>query len=139
MGFPLYVICYFSLAPFNVFPLNLIFVSLISMCLGVFLHEFILCWNLCAFWISIPISFSKSVNVFTIASSNVFSYLFSSSSVVFVVQLLSHVRLFANPGLKHAMLLCPPLSAIVFSNSCPVSQLCYLTISSSSTSFFFCL
>ena len=31
MGFPLYVICCFSLAAFNTFPLSLIFVSLINM------------------------------------------------------------------------------------------------------------
>ena len=35
-------------------------------------------------------------------------------------------------GLQHTRLLCP-------SNSCPLSQWCYLTISSSTTSFSFCL
>ena len=35
-------------------------------------------------------------------------------------------------------LLCPPLSPRVCSNSCPLSRWCYLTISSSSTLFFFC-
>ena len=42
-------------------------------------------------------------------------------------------------GLQHARLLCPPLSLRVFSNSCPLSQWCYLNISSSATPFFFCL
>ena len=42
MGFPLYVTCCFSLAAFNILSLYLVFVSLISMCLGVFLLEFIL-------------------------------------------------------------------------------------------------
>ena len=47
MGFPLYVTCCFSLAAFNSLSLCLVFVSLISMCLGVFLLGFILCGTLC--------------------------------------------------------------------------------------------
>ena len=50
MGFPLYVMCCFSLAAFNILSLCLVFVSLISMCLGVFLLGFILYGTLCAFW-----------------------------------------------------------------------------------------
>ena len=42
MGFPLYVTCCFSLLAFNILSLCLVFVSLISMCLGVFLFGFIL-------------------------------------------------------------------------------------------------
>ena len=42
MGFPLYVTCCFSLDAFNILSLCLIFISLISMCLGVFLLGFIL-------------------------------------------------------------------------------------------------
>ena len=42
-------------------------------------------------------------------------------------------------GLQHIRLLCPPVSLRVCSHSCPLSQGCYLTISSSATSFFFCL
>ena len=38
-------------------------------------------------------------------------------------------------GLKHARLLCPSLSPGVCSNSCPLSQWCYLTISSSISLF----
>ena len=34
-------------------------------------------------------------------------------------------------GLQHARLHCPPLSPRVWSNSCPLSQWCYLAISSS--------
>ena len=37
MGFPFYVTCCFSLAAFSSLYLCLVFVSLISMCLGVFL------------------------------------------------------------------------------------------------------
>ena len=32
-------------------------------------------------------------------------------------------------GLQHTRLLCPPLSPGVYSNSCPLNQWCYLTIS----------
>ena len=42
-------------------------------------------------------------------------------------------------GLQHARLPCPSLSPGVCSNSCPLSQWCYLTISSSVTPFSFCL
>ena len=41
--------------------------------------------------------------------------------------------------LQHTRLLCPPLSPRVCTNSCPLSWWCYLTISSSATSFSFCL
>ena len=41
-------------------------------------------------------------------------------------------------GLQHARLPCPSLSPIVCSNSCPLSQWYYLTISSSAV-LFFCL
>ena len=41
--------------------------------------------------------------------------------------------------LKHTRLLCPPLSPRVCSNSYPLSQWCYLFISSSTTPLSFCL
>ena len=50
MEFPLYVTCCFSLAALNVFSLCLVFVSLISMCLGRFLLGFILYGTLCTSW-----------------------------------------------------------------------------------------
>ena len=40
--------------------------------------------------------------------------------------------------LQHTRLLCPSLSVKVCSNSCPLSQLCYLSISSSVTPFSSC-
>ena len=40
--------------------------------------------------------------------------------------------------LQHANLLCPPLSPGTCSNSCALSQECYLTISVSATAFSFC-
>ena len=42
-------------------------------------------------------------------------------------------------GLEHTRLLCPPLSPGVCSDSCLLSQWCYLTISSSATPFSFWL
>ena len=50
MGFPLYVTCCFSLSAFTILSLCLVFVSLISMCLGMFLLVFILYVTLCACW-----------------------------------------------------------------------------------------
>ena len=50
MGFPFYVTCCFSRAAFNILSLCLVFVSLISMCLGVFLLGFILYGTLCVSW-----------------------------------------------------------------------------------------
>ena len=41
--------------------------------------------------------------------------------------------------LQHARLPCPSLSPGVCSNSCPLSQWCYLIISSSAVFFYFCL
>ena len=55
-------------------------------------------------------------------------------SVSVVVQSLSHVQLWPH-GLQHARLLCPSLSPRVCSNSCPLSQWCHPTISSSVTVF----
>ena len=46
-----------------------------------------------------------------------------------VVQFLSCVWLFAAHGLQYARCLCPPLSAGDHSNSCPLHQWIYLTIS----------
>ena len=42
-------------------------------------------------------------------------------------------------GLQHNSLPCPTLSSGVCSNSCPLSQWCYLTISFSAAPFSFCL
>ena len=48
LWFPLFVTCCFSLAAFNILSLCLVFVTLISMCLGMFLLGFILCGTVCA-------------------------------------------------------------------------------------------
>ena len=50
MAFPLYVTGCFSFVAFNILFLCLVLGSLISMCLGMFLLEFILCGTLCTSW-----------------------------------------------------------------------------------------
>ena len=79
MGVPLYVICYFSLFAFNNFSLSLIFVNLITMCLGMFLLGFILPGTLCASWTWVAISFPMLGKFSTLISSNIFSGPFSLS------------------------------------------------------------
>ena len=76
MGFPLYVTSCFSLAAFNILSLCLVFVSLISMCLGVFLLGFILYGTLCASWTLLTISFSMLGKFSTIISSKISHFLF---------------------------------------------------------------
>ena len=78
IGFPSYVTCCFFLAAFNILSLCLVFVSLISMCLGMFLLGFILFRTLCAFWTWLTISFSMLGKFSTIISSKIFSYPFFS-------------------------------------------------------------
>ena len=52
-----------------------------------------------------------------------------------LVQLLSHVWLFATPGLQHAKPPCPPQTHRGYSNSCPLIRWCHPTISSSVVPF----
>ena len=54
-----------------------------------------------------------------------------------LVQLLSRVRLFGPHGLQHARPPCPSPTPRVYSNSCPLSQSCHPTISSSVVPFSF--
>ena len=93
MGFPLYVACCFSLAAFNILSLCLVFVSLISICLGVFLLGFILYGTLCACWTWLTISFSMLGKFTTIISLKIFSYpfFFSSSSGTPIIWMLVHL------------------------------------------------
>ena len=67
------------------------------------------------------------------------SHLSNSHNLLLVVQSLSRIQLCDPCELHHARLLCPPLSPRVCSKSCPLSQCCYLTISSSAALFSFCL
>ena len=93
--FPLYVPCYFSLAAFNTLSLCLVFVSLISMCLNMFLLGFTLCGTLYASWTWLTVSFSMLGKFSTIISSKIFSYpfFFSSSSGNPIIRMLVHLIL----------------------------------------------
>ena len=73
----------------NILSLCLVFVSLMSMRLGVFLLGFILYVILCASWTWLTISFSMLGKFSTIISSKIFSYcLFFSSSGTPIIQML---------------------------------------------------
>ena len=95
MGFPMYVTCCFSLAAFSILSLCLIFVSLISMCLSVFLLGFILYGILYAPWTWLTISFPNLGKFSTIISSKIFSYpfFFSSSTGTLIIWLLMQLIL----------------------------------------------
>ena len=54
------------------------------------------------------------------------------------VQPLSHRRLFSTPWLWHSRLPCPSPTPGVYLNSCPLSQWCHLTISSSVFPYYSC-
>ena len=81
MGIPLSVFSCFSLAPFNIFSLYLIFDSFIHMCLGMFLLAFVLYRTLCSSSTWLTISFPILGKFSTIISSNIFSvpFFFCSS------------------------------------------------------------
>ena len=68
VAFPLLLLIFFSLC--------LIFVSLINVCLGMFLFGFILYGTLWASWTWVAISFPMLETVSTVISSNIFSYPF---------------------------------------------------------------
>ena len=106
MGFPLYVTCCFFLTDFNILFLCLVFVSLISMCLGMFLFGFILYGTLCASWTWLTISFSMVGKFPTIISSKIFSYpFFFSSSGTSTIQILVHLKL-SQRSLRLSSVLC---------------------------------
>ena len=90
MRFPLYVTYCFSLAAFDILSLCLVFVSLISLCLAMFLLGFILYGTLHDSWTCLTISFSMLGKFSAIISSQIFSYpfFFSSSSGTSIIQIL---------------------------------------------------
>ena len=95
MGIPLFIICCFPLAAFNIYSLYLIFVSLINMCLRVFHLGFNLFGTL---WVSrtwMAISFTILGNFSTVISLSIVSCTFflSSSSRTPVIQILGHLTL----------------------------------------------
>ena len=73
MGIPLHVICCYSLAASKVFSLPLIFVILITMCLGVLLFGLILHETLCDSWPWVTVSFPMLGKFSSIMSSLMFS------------------------------------------------------------------
>jgi len=95
MDVPLYVIYCFSLVAFNILSLSLIFVSLITMCLDVFLFGFILPGTLCTSWTWLTISFPMFGKFSAIIFSNIFSGPFSVSSPsgTPIIQMLVHLML----------------------------------------------
>ena len=95
MGIPLWVICCFSLAAFNICSLCLIFINLINMCLWVFHLGFILFGTLWVSWIWVAISFSILGKFLTIISSSIFSlpFFWTSSSGTPMIQMLGLLTL----------------------------------------------
>ena len=77
---------------------------------------------------------SLSHNMTKLSDSRVWQYSLKLQRNCFSVTTSS---LTLQTWLQHARLLCPPLSPRICSNSCPVSQRCYLTISASSSPFFY--
>ena len=95
MGIPLWVICCFSLAAFNICSLCLIFINLINMCLWVFHLGFILFGTLWVSWTWVAISFSILGKFLTIISSSIFSlpFFWPSSSGTPMIQMLGLLTL----------------------------------------------
>ena len=94
MGVFLYVICCFSLVAFNILPL--IFIILITVCLGVFLLEIIPPGTLCVSWTWLTISFSILGEVFNYYLFKYFlrSFSLSSPSGTPIMQMLVHLMFF---------------------------------------------
>ena len=84
---------------------------------------------------------AKHLNIYTVCHLKVTSLVLLHRILkpcFFVVQSLSRVRL-CNPGLQHTRPPCPSPSPGACSNSCPLSQWCHPTISSSVIPFSSCL
>ena len=95
MGVPLYVICCSSLVAFNIFSLYLIFLNLITICLGVFLLGFILPGTLYTSWTWVTVSFPMFAKFSAIISSSIFSgpFSLSSPSGTPIMQMFVHLTL----------------------------------------------
>ena len=94
-GSPCVLFLVFSLAAFNICSLCLIFVNLITMCLGVFRLGFILFGTLWVSWTWVAISFPILGKFSTIISSSIFSWPFflPSSSGTPMIQMLGRLTL----------------------------------------------
>ena len=95
MGIPLWIICCFSFAAFNICSLCLIFINLINMCLGVFQLGIILFGTLWDSWTWVAISFPILGRFSIIISSSIFSWPFflSSTSGTPMIRMLGHLTL----------------------------------------------
>ena len=95
MGIPLWVICCFSLAAFNISSLCLIFVNFINMWLWVFFLGFILFGTLWVSWTWVAIYFPILGMFSAIISSSIFSWPFflSSSFGAPMIQMLGRFTL----------------------------------------------
>ena len=129
MGITLCIICYFSLAAFNICSLCLIFISLISMCLGVFCLGFILFGTLWFSWTWVAISFPILGKFSTIISSSIFScpFFLSSSSRTAMIWMLGCLTLFQR-SLRLSSFLLILFSSLLhlFSSFYLPPHLCYL-------------
>ena len=115
MGIPLYIICCFSFAAFNIFSLYLIFDSLINVCLGVFLLGLILYGTLCAYWTWLTI-LSHIWEVFTYS---LFKYFLSSFLLLFFSG-APIIQMFVSLMLSQRSLSLSSIPFILFSLFCPV-------------------
>ena len=105
----------------------LAFVSLISMCLDLFLVRFILYGTVCSSWTWLTISFSILGKFSTMSSSKIFSYpfFFSSSSGTPIIQMLVHLIL------SQGSLRLPSILFILFTLFCSSEVISYILSSSS--------
>ena len=117
MGVHLYVICRFSHVAFSILSLFSIFVSLIIMCLGVFLPGFILLGTLCASWTLLIISFPMLGKFSANISSNIFSgpFCLSYPSGTPIMRMFIHLML------SQRSLRLPSFLFILFSIFCSVA------------------
>ena len=94
-------------------------------------HGFTKSWTRLSDWTELNSASANDYQVFISVDSS-HGHMFQELEVI-EVQLLSHVQLFATPWIAacQASILWPLLCPRVCSNSCPLSQWCYPTISSS--------
>ena len=88
-------------------------------------------------WISVLFFIKLSEYILESVQKSPFFYTFHVCCCCSVTEFCSNYSRLH--GLQHARLLCPPLSLRVCSNSCSLSQWCYLPFSSFATPFSFCL
>ena len=126
MGFPLYVTCCFSLAAFNILSLYLVFVSLISMCLGMFLLGLILYGILYLLdWIDYFLFRAGEIFSYILFKKNLSCPFFFYSSETPIIRILVHL-IFSQRSLRLS-----PVLFILFTLFCS-SEVISTILSSSS-------